>query len=421
MCRTGRGRWHPAYPLRSVPDVRLGRPFWTFWTAAVLVNLGDGIRLAAFPLLAASLTGEPFLVALVAAAAAVPWLLTGLLAGSLADRHSARALLAGADVVRVAVLAALVGLLVADRGSIAVVGLAALALGIAETVRDVTAETVVPRLVPTALLERANGRLVAGHLVGNEFAGPLVGGALFAAGAALPFVANGATTAVAVLLVLSLPSLALSAASPPTSDHAQVPTGVRAGIAWLAHHALLRRLVLTVAAVAAADSAWFAVFVVYTDQRLGIGATGFGALLALGAGGGLLGALTADRLVNGRRHLPVLGWATVVTAGAPSLLLVVPTVWAAAVVAVVTSAGFGVFNVAAASLRHRIVPPAFLGRVTASWRTAVYTAGAIGAVAGGALASARGLDAPFVLSAAIGAAALLVWSRAARLSGPAVA
>ncbi|SCG48236.1 hypothetical protein GA0070609_2040 [Micromonospora echinaurantiaca] len=27
----------------------LGRPFWTFWGAAALANLGDGIRVAAFP------------------------------------------------------------------------------------------------------------------------------------------------------------------------------------------------------------------------------------------------------------------------------------------------------------------------------------------------------------------------------------
>lgn len=43
----------------------LGRPFWTFWTAASLANIGDGIRLAAFPLLAASLTASPVGVAAV--------------------------------------------------------------------------------------------------------------------------------------------------------------------------------------------------------------------------------------------------------------------------------------------------------------------------------------------------------------------
>src|SRR5574342_306809 len=89
-------------------SVSLGRPFWTFWSAAALANVGDGIRLAAFPLLAASLTTNPVGVAAVTAAQALPWLVTGLLAGSLADRRGARTLLAQADIARGMVLAVLV-------------------------------------------------------------------------------------------------------------------------------------------------------------------------------------------------------------------------------------------------------------------------------------------------------------------------
>jgi hypothetical protein len=95
----------------------------------------------------------------------------------------------------------------------------------------------------------------------------------------------------------------------------------------------------------------------------------------------------------------------------PALLLVAPELWAAVTVVVATSAAFGVFNVVAVSLRHRLTPDALLGRVTATWRTLVYGGSAAGAVAGGALASVRGLDAPFVLSAAIGAVALVGWWR----------
>jgi prepilin signal peptidase PulO-like enzyme (type II secretory pathway) len=102
------------------------------------------------------------------------------------------------------------------------------------------------------------------------------------------------------------------------------------------------------------------------------------------------------------------------TAMAPAVLLAVPTRWAAVVVVVATSAAFGVFNVAAASLRHRLVPEQFLGRVIAAWRTVVFGTGAIGAVAGGAVASAEGLDAPFVLSAVLGALAVAVWWSATR-------
>jgi MFS family permease len=391
--------------------VSLGPRFWRFWTAAVLANVGDGIRLAAFPLLAASLTDDPAMVAVVAAAATLPWLVTGLLAGSLADRRSRRFLVVAADLGRVLVLAAVVATVVVGWATVEVVAVAAFLLGVGETVRDTAAQSIVPRLVPHALLERANGRLVAGEVAGNEFVGPLVGAALFGAGVALPFVVDSGALALAVLLVLSLPAAVVSVRGTAAADAPAVPAGVRAGIAWLARHRRLRALVLAGLAVAVADSAWFAIFVLYTGQRLDLGPLGFGALLAVGAAGGLAGAFAADRLVSGRRHRSVLLWAMAVATLTPALLLVAPELWAAVTVVVATSAAFGVFNVVAVSLRHRLTPDALLGRVTATWRTLVYGGSAAGAVAGGALASVRGLDAPFVLSAAIGAVALVGWWR----------
>lgn len=388
----------------------LGGSFWRFWCATVLANVGDGIRLAAFPLLAASLTNDATAVAAVVAASALPWLLTGLLAGSLADRRSATLLLTAADGMRTLVLLGLIGALVTDEASIALVAAAAFVLGVGETVRDTAAQTVVPRLVPTALLERANSRMTAGEVAGNEFVGPLVGASLFAAGAALPFVANSAALALGVLLVLSLPAALLTLRDPLAAVNAEmVPSGIWAGVTWLGRQRMLRALVVAGAFVALADSSWFAVFVLYTEVRLDLGAVGFGALLATGAVGGLAGAWGADRVIGRRRHRPVLLWSIGVTAVAPGLLLADQERWAAVVVVVVTSAAFGVFNVAAASLRHCLVPEQVLGRVVAAWRTGVLGAGALGALAGGAVASAQGLDAPFVLSAALGVLAVAVW------------
>jgi predicted MFS family arabinose efflux permease len=70
------------------------------------------------------------------------------------------------------------------------------------------------------------------------------------------------------------------------------------------------------------------------------------------------------------------------------------------------------------SLRHRLVPGEVLGRVVAAWRTAVLGAGALGALAGGAVASSRGLEAPFVLSAVLGALAVALWWAATRARPP---
>jgi MFS family permease len=342
----------------------------------------------------------------------LPWLVAGLLAGSLADRRGARTLIVAADVCRVIVLALLVVAVAAGWANIPLVVASAFLLGVGETVRDTAAQTAVPRLVPEQLLERANGRLVAGEIVGNEFLGPAVGAALFVAGAALPFAVNGASVALAVMLVLSLP---LSLSRPPVIAGASaVAPGVRAGLRWLMRHRMLRALVLVGAAVAAADSAWFAVFVLYVRDQLGVSALGFGGLLATGAAGGLLGSFVAERVLGTGRHRAVLAWSTGVTGGVPLLLAIAPRVWAAIVVVVVTSAAFAVLNVTALSLRQRAVPGDLLGRVSAASRTLVFSAAAVGALLGGVLTAGAGVAAPFLFSGAVGLAAAVAWWLASR-------
>ncbi|MEV4277565.1 MFS transporter [Actinoplanes xinjiangensis] len=392
----------------------LGRPFWTFWTAATLANLGDGIRLAAFPLLAAALSSDPRAVAGVAAAQFLPWLVTGLYAGVLADRRGARALLAATDAARVVVLVTLAVAVATGGATIALVVAAAFLLGAAETVRDTAAQTAIPRLVPDARLERANGRLVAGEVVGNEFVGPPLGAVLFATGAALPFAVNGASLALAVMLVLSLP-LTLARRTPVEPG---APVRAWDGLRWLVRRPVLRTLAFTVAAIAAADSAWFAIFVLYAQQNLGLHALGFGLLLATGAAGGVAGSFAADRLVGAFGHRHVLTWSMASTAGFPVLLVVAPNLVAAVVVVTATSAAFAVLNVAALAVRQRLVPDGLVGRVVAASRTLTYGCSALGALTGGVLAAAAGTGAPFLFSAVIAVAAPLAWAIVSRPVAP---
>ena len=76
--------------LRAALDDGLGRPFWTLFSASFLANLSDGIFQIALPLLAVSVTTEPGLVAGVAVASRLPWLVFALVAGALADRLDRR-------------------------------------------------------------------------------------------------------------------------------------------------------------------------------------------------------------------------------------------------------------------------------------------------------------------------------------------
>src|SRR3954453_6071257 len=82
----------------------LGASYWQLWTASTISALGDGVALVAFPLLAAGLTRQPALIAGVAMAQRLPWLLLSLPAGALADRVARRRLMSGIDGFRMAML-----------------------------------------------------------------------------------------------------------------------------------------------------------------------------------------------------------------------------------------------------------------------------------------------------------------------------
>src|SRR3954452_8309842 len=138
----------------------MGRSFRWLVASSWISNLGDGVGLAAGPLLIASQTRDPLLVALAALLQRLPWLLFGLYAGVLADRLDRRALVVAVDLLRAAVLAALTATLVSGEGSVVVVLVAMLLLGTAEVFADTTTGTLLPMVVAKADLGVGNARLM---------------------------------------------------------------------------------------------------------------------------------------------------------------------------------------------------------------------------------------------------------------------
>ena len=92
---------------------RLPGSYWRLWTASGISNLGDGVLLAALPLLAARSTDSALSVSLISTFFTIPWLLFALPAGALIDRFDRRRILVSADLFR--------GLLVAGLAAIAAV------------------------------------------------------------------------------------------------------------------------------------------------------------------------------------------------------------------------------------------------------------------------------------------------------------
>lgn len=165
----------------------LGNRFAALWAASCVSNVGDGVRVAALPLLATTLTRDPGLIAGVTVAVWLPWLVFGLHGGAIVDRADRPTLVRNVQLVRLAVAATLAVLVLNGQASIVLVYAVGLAIGLGEVLVDNALQALVPNTVGDEDLERANGRLSAAELTGNKLIGPPLGGLLFSIGQALPF------------------------------------------------------------------------------------------------------------------------------------------------------------------------------------------------------------------------------------------
>ena len=232
-------REHPT----PVPEPeRLGGRYWRFLSASALSNLADGIVKVGLPLVAVAYTRSPALVAGVAIAFSLPWLLFALPAGALADRFDRRRAMLAANTLR-AVLVGLLAVAVAlDVGSIWLVYVVAFAVGVTETLHDTAGQSILPQLVARELLPQANGRLGAVERTANAFIGPPLAGFLCAGGVAVALAGPAGLWALAVVAMLFVGGRFRVERDTTTSLRADIAEGLR----FLWRHRLLRTLALMV-------------------------------------------------------------------------------------------------------------------------------------------------------------------------------
>lgn len=378
----------------------LPAPYWRLWSASTLANVGDGIREAALPLVAAAISRDPGLVAGVAVAQRLPWLLFGIPAGVVVDRVDPRRLAAGANWLRAVALAVLAAGLLRGAASPGLLLATALVLGAGEVLADSVTAVAVPALVDEGRLPRANSLLASGQIVANEFVGPPLGAALFLMGVAVPVMADAGALAVAGALLLTLP-LAVAGPGDAVAPAERTLPAMRSGLRAVWGDVRLRRLVVASSLLAVVDAAWFALLALFVLEVLGLGAGAFGGLLAVGAVGGLVGSVAADRLAGRVGAGAQLAAALLLTGGAQVVLGLSSSVVLVGLMLAVSSAAFAVFNVGAVTVRQRLAPRGALGRVTTVVRTATIGGAALGAGLGGVIAEVAGLRAPMVALAPV--------------------
>jgi predicted MFS family arabinose efflux permease len=376
--------------LETIAPARLGTSFRWLLASAWTSNLGDGIALAAGPLLVASQTRDPLLVALATLLQRLPWLLVGLYAGVVADRLDRRRIVMVADVLRVLVLTASI---VTDHVSIAVVLVSLFLVGLAEVFAETTTGTLMPMLVEKRDLPLANARTFGGFLVANQLAGPPIGAALFAVGLAWPFVAQSALVLAGVVLIARV-RLPAHGREPDQTGH-RVRDDIREGFRWLWAHGPVRTLAITIFTFNVTFGAAWSVLVLYAQDRLGLGSIGFGLITTFSALGGLVGTASYGWLTR-RVSLGNIMRGGLVIETLTHLVLAVTTVPAVALaVFFVFGAHAFVWGTTSTSVRQRAVPTEFQGRVGSVYLTGVVGGIVIGSALGGLIAHRWGVTGPF--------------------------
>jgi MFS family permease len=381
--------------------MKLGPNFRKALAASGFSNLADGVFQVALPLLAVQLTRSPLLIAGVSVAARLPWLLA-LVAGALADRLDRRQTMVRVDLFRAVLLGGLALAVAGDLATLAMLYVVALLLGLAETLFDTSAQSLLPAIVSRDDLTVANSRLFAVELVANTFAGPPLGGLLAAAGLAVAIGVPAAAYLVgAGCLALIAGSYRAAGAGPAGSTRLRDEIAEGAGFVW--RHPVLRPLAIMLGIQNMAFAAVFSVFVLYAviPGPMGLTEAGFGVLLATLGVGSLLGtwlAVPAERRLG---RVPTLVLSVVLNGASVAVYVVTASPVLVGISFAVSGVTMVLWNVVTVSLRQRITPDRLLGRMNAAYRLVGWGTMPIGAFLGGALAEWLGLRPTFLVAAVL--------------------
>jgi MFS family permease len=378
----------------AIAPARLGRSYRWLLASSVATNVGDGVSLAAGPLLVASQTRDPLLA-------------FGVLAGATADRYDRRLVVAGVNLARAVVLAALAATIVTGTVNIAVVLVALFVLGTAEVFADIGTSSLLPRLVRREDLGIANARLQSAFLLTNQLLMPPVGAFLFAAGMALPFAADAICFALGAVLVSRIVVGTERRLAGPARERQGIRADMAEGLRWLVAHPPMRTLALTIVAFNITYGAAWSVLVLYADERLGMSAVGFGLLTTAMAVGGLIGTTGYGALERRFSLADIMRVGLLIETVTHLVLALTVSPAIALGMFVVFGAHAFVWGTTSTVVRQRAVPDALLGRVTGVYTVGVFAGIVVGTPIGGLLARSFGITAPFWF-AFLGSALLVV-------------
>ena len=269
--------------LRSSPEFR------RLFTAHSVSRAGDAFNTVALVVLVFNLTGSGVGVAGAVMFEVLPVLLLAPVAGLAADRFPRRSVMIRADVFRAAVAM----VLVFAAGSVGVAYAVAFGLSVGAVLFNPAAASLLPDVVGEDDVVAANSAMWTAAVIGQIALAPIAGFVIAAWGVEVAFAVNAAT------FVVSAAALAgLRAGRTRAAVDVRGWSGVFAGLTAVRADPLLARLAVVQVLAAMSAGATSGLLVVLADRWLGVGAGGFGTLLAAIGVGAAAGPLLLRRFIE---------------------------------------------------------------------------------------------------------------------------
>lgn len=269
--------------LRSNPTFR------RVFVAHAASRAGDAFNTVALVVLVFRLTGSGLGVAGTVVFEVLPVIVLGPIAGVLADRVPRRSIMVAADLLR----AVLVGVLALAHGNVAIAYAVAFGVSVGTIAFNPAASSLVPDIVDAERLVDANTALWSVAVVAQVILAPIAGGLIAFAGVGVAFALNATSYVVSALVLRQV-----TAPARPSASATRGWQAVREGVNVVRASTLLGRLAVVQVLASLSAGATSGLLVVLAAERLGVGPSGFGVLLACIGAGAVFGPIVMRRYVH---------------------------------------------------------------------------------------------------------------------------
>jgi predicted MFS family arabinose efflux permease len=333
------------------------------WSGQVVSNIGTQVSQLAFPLLILALTGSAAQAGFAGALRALPYLFFSLPAGALIDRWDRKRTMIICDAGRAISLASIpIAYALADLTIIQLYLVSAIE-GTLFVFFNIAEAACLPRVVPKEQLPAATAQNMATDGI-TILIGPPLGGALYAAGKFLPFVADAFSYAVSVV---SLLFIKVKFQQERIGEQRKLWVEIHEGLAWLWHHPLIRFIAILTGGWNLV-TAGFTLIIIVLAQKQHSSSFTIGLIFSIGGIGAVIGSIIATSLQKRFSFRQVIIGTAWITALTIPLYTIAPNPLALGVIVCIDFVVGPIYNVVQFSYRSAIIPDELQGRVNSVFR-----------------------------------------------------